>query len=114
VVVDGRPALDDPGILSRLGELDLRADHLQILCERSISAGLHGGDPFASASLAKTVWGELGQDLARLGFDLLGRDRAGGRWADHRLTSRCLTIAGGTTQVNRNITAQRVLGLPKS
>ena len=34
-------------------------------------------------------------------------------WADYRLSSRSLTIAGGTTQVNKNITAQRVLGLPR-
>ncbi|HVQ99980.1 MAG TPA: acyl-CoA dehydrogenase, partial [Mycobacterium sp.] len=38
---------------------------------------------------------------------------AQGRWADYRLSSRSLTIAGGTTQVNKNITAQRVLGLPR-
>jgi len=36
------------------------------------------------------------------------------RWADYRLTSRSLTIAGGTTQINKNITAQRVLGLPRN
>ena len=61
-----------------------------------------------SASLAKTVWGEIGQEMAALAFDVLG---AG--WADYRLTSRSLTIAGGTTQINKNITAQRVLGLPR-
>jgi alkylation response protein AidB-like acyl-CoA dehydrogenase len=104
--------LDDPAVLERLGELQLRADYLQILCERSISAALHGGDPFGTASLAKTVWGELGQDLAAVGFDLAG-DRST-EWSDHRLTSRCLTIAGGTTQVNKNITARHVLGLPRS
>ena len=113
-----RPAigrdLDDPVILSRLGELDLRAELLQTLCARSISAGLHGGNPFATASLAKSVWGELGQDIAALAFDVLGDQPVGGHWAEYRLTSRCLTIAGGTTQVNRNITARHVLGLPKA
>ena len=39
--------------------------------------------------------------------------RAGAPWANYRLTSRSLTIAGGTTQINKNITAQRVLGLPR-
>ena len=67
----------------------------------------------ASASLAKTVWGEVGQQLAALAFDVLGPCGADGRWGDYRLTSRSLTIAGGTTQINKNITAQRVLGLPR-
>ncbi|MDT3440859.1 acyl-CoA dehydrogenase family protein [Pseudofrankia sp. BMG5.37] len=111
--VDGRHALDDPVTLRRLGELAVRVDYLELLCKRSISASLAGADGFASASLAKTVWGELGQDIAALGFDLLGADGADGRWAQFRLTSRALTIAGGTTQVNKNITAGRVLGLPR-
>ncbi|HUO47404.1 MAG TPA: acyl-CoA dehydrogenase family protein, partial [Acidimicrobiales bacterium] len=110
---DGGSTANDPVILHRLGELALRAELLEGLCKRSISAGLHGGDPFASASLAKTVWGELGQDIAALAFDALGPDAAGGRWADARLSARSLTIAGGTTQINKNITAQRVLGLPR-
>jgi alkylation response protein AidB-like acyl-CoA dehydrogenase len=74
---------------------------------------LNGRESFESASLAKTVWGEVGQDLAALAFDTLGPGAAQGRWADYRLSSRSLTIAGGTTQVNKNITAQRVLGLPR-
>jgi alkylation response protein AidB-like acyl-CoA dehydrogenase len=106
-------ALDDPVLLRRLGEIAVRIKYLEVLCQRSISATLHGGDAFASASLAKTVWGEIGQDLAALAFDALGSQGAGAPWANYRLTSRSLTIAGGTTQINKNITAQRVLGLPR-
>ena len=97
----------------RLGQIAVRIKYLELLCLRSISATLHGGDVFGSASLAKTVWGEVGQELAALGFDALGPTGADGRWAHHRLSSRSLTIAGGTTQINKNITAQRVLGLPR-
>jgi alkylation response protein AidB-like acyl-CoA dehydrogenase len=106
--------LDDPATLQRLGQLAVQAKYLEVLCQRSVSAALHGGDGLASASLAKTVWAELGQDLAATAFDLLGPDGAEGRWADLRLTSRSLTIAGGTTQVNKNVTARRVLGLPRA
>jgi len=105
--------LQDPVILWRLGEIAVRIKYLEVLCQRSISATLYGGDPFASASLAKTVWGEIGQDMAALAFDVLGTRGADAPWANYRLTSRSLTIAGGTTQINRNITAQRVLGLPR-
>jgi alkylation response protein AidB-like acyl-CoA dehydrogenase len=111
--VGGRPAIDDPVILRRLGDLDVRIKCLEVLCQRSISAGMHGDDSFATASLAKSVWGEVGQDLAALGYDVLGDQGADGRWADLRLSARALTIAGGTTQINKNITAQRVLGLPR-
>lgn len=106
-------ALEDPVTLRRLGEIALRIKYLEVLCQRSISASLHGGDAFGSASLAKTVWGEIGQDMAALAFDVLGARGAGAPWANYRLTSRSLTIAGGTSQINKNITAQRVLGLPR-
>ena len=106
-------ALDDPVTLRRLGEIAVRIKYLEVLCQRSISATLHGGDALGSASLAKTVWGEIGQDLAALAFDVLGKSGVRNQWVDYRLTSRSLTIAGGTSQINKNITAQRVLGLPR-
>ncbi len=109
-------ALQDPVTLRRLGEIAVRIKYLEVLCQRSISATLNGGSDnaaFGTASLAKTVWGEIGQDLAALAFDVLGTRGANAPWANYRLTSRSLTIAGGTTQINKNITAQRVLGLPR-
>jgi alkylation response protein AidB-like acyl-CoA dehydrogenase len=108
--------LDDPVTLRRLGEIALRIKYLEVLCQRSISATLHGGSEqaaFGTASLAKSVWGEIGQDMAALAFDVLGARGENAQWANYRLTSRALTIAGGTTQINKNITAQRVLGLPR-
>lgn len=111
--INGRPALGDDVTLHRLGELAVRSTFLEVLCKRSISAALAGGDALGSASLAKTVWGELGQDVSALAFDVLGPHGGGGRWAERRLTTRGLTIAGGTTQVNKNITALHVLGLPR-
>ncbi|MBW0018763.1 MAG: acyl-CoA dehydrogenase family protein [Mycobacterium sp.] len=113
--VPGRSALRNAATLQRLGQLAVRIKYLEVLCQRSISATLHGGPDiavFGTASLAKTEWGQIGQDLAALAFDVLGT-RGPRRWADYRLSSRSLTIAGGTTQVNKNITAQRVLGLPR-
>jgi hypothetical protein len=116
LAADAGGALHDPVTLRRLGEIAVRIKYLEVLCQRSISATLHGGSATAalgSASLAKTVWGEIGQEMAALAFDVLGTGGEHGRWADYRLTSRSLTIAGGTTQINKNITAQRVLGLPR-
>jgi alkylation response protein AidB-like acyl-CoA dehydrogenase len=108
--VDGRPALENSTTLCRLGEIAVRISYLELLCKRSISATLHGGDALGSASLAKSVWAEVGQELAALAFDVLPTSD---RWADYRLSTRSLTIAGGTTQINKGITATRVLGLPR-
>ena len=110
---DGRPLLENTATLRRLGEIALRIGYLELLCKRSISATLHGGDALGSASLAKSVWAEVGQDLAALAFELLGSRCPGSRWTDQRLSSRSLTIAGGTTQINKGVTAVRVLGLPR-
>ena len=68
VQIDDRPALEDPTTLRRLGEIALRIKYLEVLCQRSISAILHGGDAFGSASLAKTIWGEVGQEHRRVGL----------------------------------------------
>jgi alkylation response protein AidB-like acyl-CoA dehydrogenase len=111
--VEGRTALENTSTLRRLGELAVRVSYLELLCKRSISATLHGGDALGSAALAKSVWAEAGQDLAALAFDVLGPRRASGRWAERRLSSRSLTIAGGTTQINEGVTAVRILGLPR-
>jgi alkylation response protein AidB-like acyl-CoA dehydrogenase len=111
--VDGRPVLEDSTVLRRLGDVALRIKYLELLCKRSISAMLHGGDALGSASLAKSVWAELGQELAELAYDVLGPGQTSQRWVDRRLSSRSLTIAGGTTQINKGITATRVLGLPR-
>ena len=110
---DGTPVLEDTATLRRLGEVAVRIKYLEVLCQRSISATLHGGDALGSASLAKSVWAELGQELAALAFDVLGPLGGHRRWSEYRLTSRSLTIAGGTTQINKSVTATRILGLPR-
>ena len=111
--IDGKPVLEDSATLRRLGDVAVRIKYLELLCKRAISATLHGGDALGSASLAKSVWAELGQELAELAFDVLGPQHTSQRWVDRRLSSRSLTIAGGTTQINKGITATRVLGLPR-
>jgi alkylation response protein AidB-like acyl-CoA dehydrogenase len=61
------------------------------------------------------MWSQANQRLAQLAVDLLGQHALldGDRWAFDLLRSRGNTIEGGTTEVLKNIVAERVLGLPK-
>jgi len=89
------------------------AEYLKLLSDRAVSGALHGRALGPESSLAKLVWSETEQHLADVAADVLGPAAITGKWARDRVYARALTIAGGTTQVNRNIIAQRILGLPK-
>jgi alkylation response protein AidB-like acyl-CoA dehydrogenase len=81
--------------------------------QRALSGALHGRDAGPESSIAKLVWSEAEQHLGEVAGDVLGPDANTGPWGRHRLSMRSYTIAGGTTQVNKNIIAQRILGLPR-
>ena len=72
--------------------------------------------PGAESSLVKLFWAGLSQRLTALGHDALGpaAQLAAGPWAQRMLWSRCASIAGGTDEIQQNIIAQRLLGLPRS
>ncbi|MGB8942852.1 MAG: acyl-CoA dehydrogenase family protein, partial [Streptomyces sp.] len=75
-------------------------------------------EPGAGASVRKLVQTPHQQKVAELAIELLGpagvvREGAGERALHGFLMSRCLTIAGGTTQVQLNVVAERLLGLPR-
>jgi alkylation response protein AidB-like acyl-CoA dehydrogenase len=112
--VGGRPAADHPVLRQRLAAVYLEGEYLKLLADRAVSAALHGRPAGAETSVAKLVWAELGQHIADVAGDILGPDANSGEWGRDRVYSRALTIAGGTTQVNKNIVAQRILGLPRS
>ena len=67
----------------------------------------------AEAALIKLTWSQVSQHTSELASEVLGPDGLIGDIGRDRLFARGLSIAGGTTQVNKNIVAQRVLGLPR-
>jgi hypothetical protein len=111
---DGEPAADDPVLRQKLARVYLEAELLKLISERAISAELHGRGMGPEGSIAKLVWSEAEQHLTEVASDVLGPDALSGPWARDRVYSRALTIAGGTTQVNKNILAQRILKLPRA
>ena len=110
---DGRCAADDPALRQHLARVYLEGELLKLLSERALSGALHGRTLGPEGSLAKLVWSEAEQHVCEVAGDVLGPDANRGRWGRDRVGMRSHTIAGGTTQVNKNIIAQRVLGLPR-
>jgi alkylation response protein AidB-like acyl-CoA dehydrogenase len=110
----GRSAADDPVLRRKLARVYLDAEYLKLIADRAISGALHGRAMGPESSIAKLVWSETEQHLCEVAGDVLGPDANRGRWGRDAVYSRALTIAGGTTQVNKNILAQRILGLPRS
>jgi alkylation response protein AidB-like acyl-CoA dehydrogenase len=109
----GRPAAQDPVLRQGLARLYLEGEYLKLLSDRAVSGLLHGRAAGPETSLAKLVWSECETHIAEMAGQLLGpRANTGSRGRD-RVYVRALSIAGGTTQVNKNIVAQRVLGLPR-
>lgn len=111
---DGRVASDDPVLRARLARAYLQAELLKLISDRAISAELHGRALGPEGSIAKLVWSETEQLVAEVAGDVLGPDANSGPWGRDRVGARSHTIAGGTTQVNKNILATRILGLPRA
>ncbi|OAN38935.1 acyl-CoA dehydrogenase family protein [Mycolicibacterium iranicum] len=123
-----RPDLQTPVMRDRLAGLWLRSEAQRLTSERSRAAATVGG-PGPEGSIGKLVGAELNQHIYEFCMDLLGpegilydgyaMDSRDGDASDWRgpiqqrfLRSRANTIEGGTSEVMRNILAERVLGLP--
>jgi alkylation response protein AidB-like acyl-CoA dehydrogenase len=112
--IDGRAASEDPVIRQHLARVYLEGELLKLLSERALSAAMHGREMGPESSLAKLTWSEAEQHLVEVAAEVLGPAADSGQWGRDLVYSRSVTIAGGTTQVNKNIIAQRILGLPKN
>jgi alkylation response protein AidB-like acyl-CoA dehydrogenase len=111
-----RGLLDDPMIADRLGELHLKAEVIRLTGYRGLTAIEKYGQPGPEGSLTKWMWSDTNQQLTQFAAELLGPDalRSENRWSYELLRARGNTIEGGTTEVLKNIVAERVLGLPKA
>ncbi|KUN97625.1 acyl-CoA dehydrogenase family protein [Streptomyces caeruleatus] len=107
---------DDPVLRRRLGRLNAEFRALWRLTQWNVSeAELGGGVPGVGGSVFKLRYSHARQELYDAAADVLGPesldlDRP---WVLDRLSSLSYTIAAGTSQIQRNIVAERILGLPK-
>jgi alkylation response protein AidB-like acyl-CoA dehydrogenase len=104
----------------RAGELIAEGHAAKLMNMRSTLLTLAGGDAMPSAAISKLLSMRTGQGYAEFAVASMGIDGAiweedslQGRWAEFLLASRATTIYGGTSEVQLNIIAERLLGLPR-
>ena len=102
--------LRDPRLRERVAGIYADIVCMRFLTERSLSDPSAAG---AGGSLAKLAWAHCDQQLANLAVDLIGPEALGDHWGENLLAVRQASIAGGTSEINRSIVAEHVLGLPR-
>jgi alkylation response protein AidB-like acyl-CoA dehydrogenase len=121
-VARDRGVLRDPVVRQRLAEAHTGLELMRFGLYRTITALVQHGRPGPEASIGKLQWSQWHQALGELAFDLLGADATlehrceQGRLHDLQhvfLFARAQTIYAGSSEVQRNIIGERVLGLPK-
>ncbi|KMO81914.1 acyl-CoA dehydrogenase [Mycolicibacterium obuense] len=102
------------------GRLIAEGHAAKLLNMRSTLLTLAGGDPMPAAAISKLLSMKTGQGYAEFGVSSFGTDAAigdqgqlSGKWAEYLLAGRATTIYGGTSEVQLNIIAERLLGLPR-
>jgi alkylation response protein AidB-like acyl-CoA dehydrogenase len=113
----------EPVLRQRLAALFIESEVLRLIRLRTVSAKVQGLEPGPEASVRKALADEHGQHVMAMAVELAG---SGGllmdqgpfgsdtsMWAKGYLYSRALTIGGGTSEVQRNILGERILGLPR-
>ncbi|SFM99933.1 hypothetical protein SAMN04487980_100967 [Streptomyces sp. cf124] len=109
-------AWDDSGVRRRLGRSNAEFRALWRLTQWNVSEGeASGGVPGVGGSVFKLRYSRARQELFELAAEVLGPDALdlGRGWVLDRLSSLSYTIAAGTSEIQRNIVGERILGLPK-
>jgi alkylation response protein AidB-like acyl-CoA dehydrogenase len=121
---NGSAASDDAVLRDRVAASVIEAHALALSALRSDTGALSPERPSALAFMSKLTMSEYNQRLAELACDLLGPEAAlwlgdehapwSAEWPRAFMNSFGLTIGGGTSEIQRNILGERILGLPKS
>ncbi len=123
VVKNGQPATKAPIIRQKLAQCYIDLTVARNIGYRSVSRIAKGKLPGPEGSIGKLFASELYQRLTELAMEIQGpyhqlspgslKAVDDGYWQNHYLWSKCYTIAGGTSEIQRNIIGERTLGLPK-
>jgi len=119
---NGHCLAEDPFIRQQLAQAHIRVEIMLMNLYRTITSQLRGHPPGPEASLAKLYWSELDKWMQEMGMSLQGpysqlmhesKYAVAGDWQYNFLRSRAGTIYSGTSEIQKNIIGERVLGLPK-
>ena len=123
VRVNGGSAADDSYFRQRIAQLHIEVETMRLNAYRGLTKTMQSGIPGPEGSLGKWQWADINQDLTELALEIEGayaplargseHALAGGAWQYGFLRSRANSIEGGTTDILKNIIAERVLGLPR-
>jgi alkylation response protein AidB-like acyl-CoA dehydrogenase len=110
-----RGLLQNPLYADALAELHVRCESIRLLAWKGLTDIERYGQPGPEGSLVKWLWSDTNQRLTQLATDIVGPGAltTGVSWSYELLRARGNTIEGGTTEVLKNIVAERVLGLPR-
>jgi alkylation response protein AidB-like acyl-CoA dehydrogenase len=118
------PAAHQPLMRQKLAAAYIDSEAMKYTALRNLTRVLRGGDPGPEGSIEKLFWSEMYQRMLETAVELLGPHgqlQSGsphvtddGKWPHLMLYSRGRTIAAGSSEIQRNIIAERVLGLPRA
>jgi len=119
-----RPAIETPEVLAKLARAHADVEVLKHQCYRSMGRLLGGDDSGFDSSVDKLLLASTEQEVAAAALDVLGAYAASGvgpsgvganaYWHRFYLYGRAASVYGGSAQIQRNIVAERILGLPKA
>ena len=115
----GRPVAQDPVLRQKLAASFIELEVFRLTNIRSLSKMHNTSIPGPEGSILKIQWSELNQRMQQTAMETLGPygqlwGLDNGQWVYNYLRTRANTIEAGTSEIQRNIVAERVLGLPKS
>jgi len=118
-----RGELDDEDVSDELAQSFVELRVLRLHNWRTLSRLARGVEPGPESSVTKLAWTDMTQHLSERALDVLGdaaplwagatHEPAGGKWQRQWLWSKAASIAGGTSEVQRTIIGERMLGLPR-
>jgi alkylation response protein AidB-like acyl-CoA dehydrogenase len=123
VHIAGRPAMDSDLVRDRIGQFSAEVEALSALTYANLTRWLRGTERMHDGAMAKLMFSELNLEMAAYAVELAGEAGVlvegdpdvldAGRWQDEWLYARAYTIAGGSSEIMRNLIAERGLALPR-
>jgi alkylation response protein AidB-like acyl-CoA dehydrogenase len=125
---NGRPNTEDPVIRQRLARLEGYLKAHEYSGYRQLTKNAKGEDPGIIQMMSKLIATNIGSEVSKLALDLLGDDgllsptdsdgmisklRGNQSWLNQYMYSLGIAVAGGTANIQRNVIAERGLGLPR-